>query len=104
MRLILPGLIVAVATAACSSITSTARGISIFLDANPKVVQLGDTVTFMVNVSANEVSGILIAFGDSKSDQSSTDGAPSARVTFKHTYADTGRYPGPRDGFGRSRW
>ena len=91
MRPILLGLTVAIASASCNP-TSTAVGIAVLLEANPTVVPAGDTVTFVVNVSANNVSGVLINYGDSASDQFSTGEGPTARVTFKHAYRDTGSY------------
>lgn len=92
MHLLLRGIIAAVTIAACSSITSTARGISVLLEANPKTAQLGDTVTFLVNVVANAVSGVTIDFGDTTGDQSSAGGAPTVQVSFKHLYGSTGTY------------
>jgi PKD repeat protein len=83
---------IAASTTSCDLFTSTARGISIRLSAAPLVPQLGDTVTFTVVVSANEVTGVLIDFGDSTSDQSSTGGLPTAVVTFTHVYGSVGNY------------
>jgi hypothetical protein len=91
MRPILLGLIVAV-IAGCKPPTSSARQFAARLEANPLTAQLGDTVTFVVNVTANNVSGILINYGDSNSDQYATGGVPHASVTFKHLYLATGNY------------
>ena len=92
MRLILFGLTLAATTVACRPPTSSEIGISIFMEANPTVVQVGDTVTFIVNISANNLFGVVIAYGDSVSDQYSTGGASTARVTFKHAYANSGTF------------
>ena len=92
MRSTLIGLALAATTASCDLFTATAKGIAIRLDANPLVAQTGDTVTFTVLVSANEVSGVVIDFGDSSGDQSSTGGLPTALVTFTHAYAAVGTY------------
>ena len=86
------GVIAAIAIAGCSSLTSTARGISAVLEANPKTAQLGDTVTFVVSVVANEVSGVTIDYGDTSGDQASVGGLPSAQLIFKHAYSTTGTY------------
>ena len=91
MRQILLGLIVFV-TAACQPPTSSARQFAARLEVSAMVTELGDTVTFTVDVTANNVSAIVINYGDSKSDQYSTGGAPNARVTFKHAYLITGNY------------
>jgi hypothetical protein len=92
MRSTLLGVTLVVMTTSCDLVTATARGISIQLLASPLVAQTGDTVTFIVDVSANNVSGVVINYGDSGGDQQSIGGAPTARVTFKHAYADTGSY------------
>lgn len=92
MRSILLGLTLAVMTTSCDLFTATARGIAIRLIASPLVVPIGDTVTFTVNIAAQEVNGVTIAFGDSGSDQTSVAGLPNASVTFKHVYADTGSF------------
>lgn len=92
MRSLLIGLIIAVTTASCDLFTATARGISIHLLASPLVAPVGDTVTFTVNIAAQQVNGVTISFGDSGSDQTSVGGIPSASVTFKHVYADTGSF------------
>lgn len=84
--------VAAVATAACRPPTSSSIQIAVLLEAYPTVAQLGDTVTFIVNVAANNVSGVVINFGDSSADQFSVSGAPTARVTFKHAYDTTGTY------------
>ena len=92
MRSLLLGLTIVVTTASCDLFTATARGIAIRLIATPLVVPMGDTVTFTVNIAAQEVNGVTISFGDSGSDQTSVAGLPNASVTFKHVYADTGSF------------
>src|SRR5687767_11130991 len=92
MRSLLVGLTIAVTTASCDLFTATARGIAIRLIASPLVTQIGDTVTFTVNIAAQEVNGVTISFGDSGSDQTNVGGLPNASVIFKHVYADSGNY------------
>ena len=92
MRSLLLALAIAVTTTSCDLFTATARGIAIRLIASPLVAQTGDTVTFTVNIAAQEVNGVTISFGDSGNDQTSVGGIPNASVTFKHVYADTGSY------------
>ena len=92
MRLILLGLSIAMMSVACRQPTSTAIQISVVLEASPTVVQRGDTVTFVVNITANNLFGVVIDYGDSNLDQYSTGGASTARVTFKHAYATSGSY------------
>jgi len=92
MRSLLLGLAIALTTASCDLLTATARGITIRLIASPLVAPIGDTVTFTVDIAAQEVNGVTISFGDSGSDQTSVGGIPNASVTFKHVYADTGNF------------
>ena len=92
MRSLLFGLTIAVTTASCDLFTATARGIAIRLIASPLVAQIGDTVTFTVNIAAQEVTGVVISFGDSDSDQTSVGGLPNASVMFKHVYDSVGNY------------
>ena len=92
MRSLLLALTIAVTTTSCDMFTSTGRGISIRLDASPLVPAVGDTVTFTVLVSATKVTDIAIDFGDSKGDQQSAGGLPTAFVTFQHAYTAVGNY------------
>jgi hypothetical protein len=91
MRPILLGLFVAT-TVACQPPTSSSRQFAALLETSGTVVQAGDTVTFIVNVSANNVAAIVINYGDASTDQYAVGGAPSARVTFKHAYLASGNY------------
>ena len=91
MRPIVLGLAVAT-VAACQGPTSSATQFAALLQTSATVVQAGDTVTFTVNVSANNVSAVVINYGDSNSDQQTLSGAPTARVTFKHAYLASGNY------------
>ena len=92
MRPLLLALAIAATTTSCDLFTATARGIAIRLIASPLVTQIGDTVTFTVNIAAQEVNGVTISFGDSGSDQTNVGGLPNASVIFKHVYADSGNY------------
>ena len=77
---------------ACDALSSQATQLSIRLDANPKVAEVGDTVRFVVSATATNISGIVINYGDSTSDQYVTGGGASAQVTFKHVYSATGNF------------
>ena len=52
----------------------------------------GDTVTFTVNATGNNLVGVVIDFGDQAADQFATGGARTARVTFKHVFQATGSF------------
>ena len=92
MRLIHMGLAAVLTAVACDSLTSTAVGISVLLEASPRVAQAGDTVTFSVNVTANSVSGVVIDYGDSSGDQYSAGGLPTVQAIFRHAYSNVGNY------------
>ena len=92
MRPILAGLGIVLATVTCSPPATVVTGISIALEASPLVGLTGDTVTFIVNVSAASVTDVVINYADGRSDQQHAGGAATARVTFKHVYANGGSY------------
>ena len=52
----------------------------------------GDTVSFEVNATGNNLVGVIIDFGDDSTAQYATGGASSARVTFKHAYSAAGSF------------
>ena len=52
----------------------------------------GDTVSFTVNATGNNLFGVVVEFGDSGVDQYATSGALTARVTFKHAYTTAGTF------------
>ena len=66
--------------------------VALSLQANAAVVTRGDTVTFTVNATGNNLFGVVIDYGDTTSEQYATGGALTARVTFKHAYASAGSY------------
>ena len=92
MRLILAGLAIVLTTVTCRPPTTTVVGISILLEANPRVAQTGDTVTFTVSVTGNNVSGVVIDFGDSSGDQYSAGGVATVQAIFRHAYPNVGNY------------
>lgn len=90
VRILLTAL--AVLAIACRQTTAPPAPLVVTLEANTAVAQPGDTVTFTVNATANNLFGVVIDFGDSTGDQYSTGGASTARVTFKHAYTLSGTY------------
>ena len=62
------------------------------LEASHAAAQRGDTVTFTVNATGNNLFGVVLEFGDSDVDQYATNGALTARVTFKHAYNAAGTF------------
>lgn len=77
---------------ACRQTTAPPVTLALSLQANTTVAQPGDTITFTVTASANNLFGVTIDYGDTTGDQYSTGGASTARVTFKHAYQATGSY------------
>jgi hypothetical protein len=82
----------AILAIACRQSTAPPSPLVVTLEANTAVAQPGDTVTFTVNATANNLFGVVIDFGDANGDQFSTGGASTARVTFKHAYTLSGTY------------
>ena len=91
MRRNLLGLTIVLATLGCD-LASTARGISVQLQASPLVATAGDTVTFTVTVVATSVTDIVINYADGSSDQDHAGGVSSAQVMFRHVYDNSGSY------------
>lgn len=86
-------LVLAIASlAACRQTTAPPAPLTVSLEATASVAQPGDTITFTVNASANNLFGVVIDFGDTTGDQYSTGGASTARVRFKHAYQSRGSY------------
>jgi hypothetical protein len=85
-------IIFATTIVACRQTTEPPTQLAMSLQANTTVVTRGDTVTFTVNATGNNLFGVVIDFGDATGDQYATGGALTARVTFKHAYDATGTF------------
>jgi PKD domain-containing protein len=92
MRLALIGIILATSAIACRQTVEPPTQISVSIQANTSVVTRGDTVTFTVNATGNNLFGVTIDYGDDTTDLYATGGALSARVTFKHAYSAAGSF------------
>jgi PKD repeat protein len=92
MRFVLIGVVLATSATACRQTMEPPTTLSMSLQANTTVVPRGDTVTFTVNATGNNLVGVIIDFGDDAMDQYATGGALSARVTFKHAYSAAGSF------------
>jgi hypothetical protein len=90
MRFVLVGIVVM--ALACRQTVEPPTQISVSIQANTAVVTRGDTVTFTVNATGNNLFGVVIDYGDSVTDQYATGGALTARVTFKHAYSAAGSF------------
>ena len=80
------------ATAACRQTTEPPGDVTVTLEASHVTAQRGDTVTFTVNAAGNNLFGVVVEFGDASVDQYATNGALTARVTFKHAYGAAGTF------------
>jgi len=78
--------------ASCRQTTAPAVGISVTLESSHVTATTGDTVTFIVRATGNNLIGVVIDYGDSISEQYATGGALTARVTFKHAFLAKGNY------------
>ena len=92
MRLALVGISVAILAIGCRQSTAPVVDVTMSLQANTTVVQRGDTVTFTVNATGNNLFGVVMEYGDDGTDQFATGGALNARVTFKHAYSAAGTF------------
>ena len=91
MRTVTLGL-VAIVAIGCRQTVEPPTPISVSIQANTSVVTRGDTVTFTVNATGNNLFGVIIDYGDEATDQYATGGALIARVTFKHAYTVAGSF------------
>ena len=81
-----------VGTVACRQTTEPPGEVTVTLEASHVTAQRGDTVTFTVNAAGNNLFGVVVEFGDASVDQYATNGALTARVTFKHAYDAAGTF------------
>ena len=83
---------VLVLSAGCRQTTEPPVSLVATLESSRSTAARGDTVTFVVNATGNNLVGVVIDFGDQAGDQFSTGGAHTARVTFKHAYQAAGSF------------
>lgn len=81
-----------VALMACRQTTEPPGEVVVSLESSQATAQRGDTVTFTVNAAGNNLFGVVVEFGDTGMDQYATNGALTARVTFKHAYESAGTF------------
>lgn len=62
------------------------------LSASSETPAAGDTVAFVVDAQGVALLGVTIQYGDSALDQLAMSGARTARVVFRHAYAQAGTY------------
>ena len=92
MRLAHLGIILMFCLGACRQTTEPPVDLVISLAANKTTAARGDTVTFVVNATGNNLFGVVIDYGDTGGDQYASSGALTARVTFKHAFLAAGNF------------
>ncbi len=78
--------------AACAPATLEPKPLDVAVEANRTTATMGDSITFVVSAQGGALIGVELDYGDSSIDQYATGGARTARVTFRHAYAQPGTY------------
>jgi hypothetical protein len=90
MRPLLACLLVIAAMTACLGGTEPPPlGISVEAPASANTT---DSVSIVVNAQGNSLIGVETAFGDGNTGAFATNGARTARLTFRHLYTQSGTY------------
>lgn len=76
----------------CRQTTEPAVPVLVTVESSKATAVLGDTISFTVNATGNNLIGIVVDFGDQATDQYATGGARTARVTFKHAFQTSGNF------------
>jgi plastocyanin len=92
MKLLPVGLILITCLGACRQTTAPPLSLQVTLESSHLTAAAGDTITFTVHATGNNLVGVVMDFGDSGSDQFAMGGALTARVTFKHAFETTGTF------------
>jgi uncharacterized protein (DUF58 family) len=76
----------------CRQSTAPLVPLQVSLESSQLTAVAGDTITFTVRATGNNLVGVVMDFGDSATDQYAMGGALTARVTFKHAFETTGPF------------
>src|SRR5688572_29056408 len=79
-------------TGGCRQTTEPPVSLVVTVEASRATAARGDTITFTVHATGNNLVGVMIDFGDQTSDLYATGGARTARVTFKHVFQAAGSF------------
>ena len=79
-------------TASCRQSTEPPGPLVVTLESSRSTAARGDTITFTVHATGNNLIGVIMDFGDQTGDLYATGGALTARVTFKHVFQATGSF------------
>lgn len=89
-RLLIAGLVLVLGS--CRQTTEPPVPVLVTLESSRTTAVRGDTISFTVNASGNNLIGVVVDFGDQVSDQYAMGGARTARVTFKHAFQAAGNF------------
>lgn len=92
MRQTLVALFLLACTVGCRQTTAPPVPLLVTLESSRATASRGDTVTFTLNATGNNLVGIVMDYGDSVGEQYATGGAHSARVTFRHVFESMGSF------------
>ena len=76
----------------CRQTTEPPIALTATLESSRSTAARGDTITFTVSATGNNLVGVVMDFGDQTGDLFATGGARTARVTFKHVFQATGSF------------
>lgn len=76
----------------CRQTTEPPIGLVATVESSRSTAARGDTVSFIVSATGNNLVGVVIDFGDQTGDLFATGGARTARVTFKHVFQTAGSF------------
>lgn len=77
---------------ACSPSSLEPLPLDVTIQASRATAAPGDTVTFVADAQGGTLLGLQVDYGDNNTDQYSTGGARTAKVTFRHAYQQRGTY------------
>lgn len=76
----------------CRQSTEPPVPVLVTLESSKTTAVRGDTISFTVHATGNNLIGVVVDFGDQVTDQYATGGARTARVTFKHAFQTAGTF------------
>lgn len=89
-RLLIAGLMLFLGS--CRQTTEPPVPVLVTLELSRTTAARGDTISFTIHATGNNLIGVVVDFGDQVTDQYAMGGARTARVTFKHAFQDAGSF------------
>lgn len=91
-RLTIGALVLAAVTASCIGGDLDPLPLDITMTASKTTTVATDSISFVVNAQGNALLGIDADFGDGATAMQPTQGARTAKVTFRHAYTGVGTF------------